>query len=255
MRSVQWKLGVNVSGKSVWRSTTVHDGAGRVFCKRIERALTDKQQVLEEGASECEDMRGLATAVRMLAEDGTCSRVMIPVGIGSVEDSGSRFADAMMGMPLELRSKILVEIKMRGDRVNKRCAEFAESLQMGAGVSVVAWVEWERTEFAVEVMEVLSPAILGIEVGRLREAVSAADRSTYIDTVEAASLGGAMVLAGGVDSKRDLLSVQEIGVELVHGRWLQKTSYVEEEAGYGKPGVPLQRERRRREFGWPDAYA
>jgi hypothetical protein len=248
-------LGNKVSGNSVWRSTTVHDRAGPVFCKRMERARTDQRAEVEQGASECDDMRGLATAVRMLAEDRGCRRVMVPVGLQSVEQSGRRFADAMMGLPLGVRSKILVELRVIGDRLPKACVEFAQALQMQASVSVATWVRCDRTEFVTEVIEQLSPAILGIEAKCLEWAMSTGNRSCYIDAVEAASLGGAMVLAAGVDSQRDLLSMTEIGVDLVYGRWWQKVTYAEEPKGHGAPALPEQHERRRTARGWPDAFA
>jgi hypothetical protein len=225
-----------------------------VFCKRMERALTSQKQQTGPGEYECEDMRGLATAVRMLAEDRTCNRVMLPVGMESVERSGGRYADVLMGLPLEVRSKILVELRQSEERITKACAEFAKALQMQANMSVTAWVCCDRTEFVTEVMDGLSPAILGIEERCLRRAMSTGDRSCYIDAVEAAGLGGAMVLAAGVDSEEDIMSMTEIGVELVHGRWWQKASYVEEPKGHGAPGLPEQHERRRAR-GWPDAFA
>ncbi len=88
----------------------------------MERALADQQPEMEPGASECEDMRGLATAVRMLAEDNTCQRVMLPVGMDTVERSGARYADVIMGLPLHVRSKILVELRQGGESVPKACS-------------------------------------------------------------------------------------------------------------------------------------
>ena len=226
-----------MAGTPVWRITTVHNRDGNVFCRRIERTYPDRVDSEVPGADECEKMRGLATAIKMLAEDMSCRRVMVPVGVDSVQRDGIHFGDALMGIALEVRSKIVIELRQIGAAIPRSCVEFAKAMQMQANVPVATWVSCDRTEFVTGVVDGLSPAVLGIEAQSLRLAMSQGDRSSYIDAVEVAELGGAMVMADGVDCIDDLKSVAEIGVELVAGRLWRKTSFVEEAKGSGAPRV------------------
>jgi hypothetical protein len=108
-------------------------------------------------------MKGLGTALKMLSEDRSCRRVMVSVGMGSVDRAGTQFADAIMGAPPDVRSKVVIGLRLQGEGVPVACADFAQALQAVAGVSVAAWVCCDRTEFVADVMEGIAPATLAIE--------------------------------------------------------------------------------------------
>lgn len=229
---------------AIFRAVTVHDQRGRVFASKLEQpqafgVLGD----LSLGPASY-NMRTLATAIRMMVESPSCSRLMVPVDIRTIEEAGMEYAQLLMTIPRELRSRIFVELKTRGQPISNPCAAFAQAIQEECGMSIVAWARWNHLEYIEEVVEALQPAVLAIDSTCLKQAMSTGDRSFVIDTVEAAVQGGARVLVAGVEHKAERDSMLEIGVELLCGR-LVSTSREVEEGVYAQGSIMKAYERRK----------
>ena len=230
--------------QSIWRAVSVHDTAGRVFANKLE--ASDAFEVLGElttGPS-WYNMRTLATAIRMIVENTSCKRLMVPVDMRTIEESGMEYARLLMTIPLEMREKIFVELQTRGKHVSRVCSAFAQSIQEEGGMSVAVWAKCGSNEYIEEVMEALSPAILAIDAKCLKAAMMGGDRSFYIDAVESAVNFGARVMAAGVDTEEELHSMKEIGVELMYGALHSKVVGVPEGVYQTDQGIMRPYERR-----------
>jgi hypothetical protein len=238
-----------VSEKSIWRAVSVHDTNGRVFANKLE--ASEAFEVLGD-LTTCPswyNMRTLGTAIRMIVENKSCKRLMVPVDMRTIEGSGMQYARLLMTIPLEMRSKIFVELQTRGKPVSRICASFAQAVQEEGGMSVAVWARCGSNEYLDEVMAALSPSILAIDGKCLKAAMASGDRRFYIDAVECATNGGARVLAAGVDTADEMRSMEEIGVELVCGALKSKIVGVEEGVYEAQSGImrPYERRKQRRQ--------
>lgn len=240
------EVGTKVREQSIWRAVSVHDTDGRVFANKLE--ASEAFEVLADLTTGpfFYNMRTLATAIRLIAENKSCKRLMVPVDMRTIEGAGMQYARLLMTIPLEMRAKIFVELQTRGNPVSKICSSFAHAIQEEGGMSVAVWARCGSNEYLDEVMDKLSPSILAIDAKCLK--ASAGDRSFYIDAVECATMGGARVLAAGVDTEEELRSMKEIGVELVCGGLNSKVVGVQEGVYEPETGImrPYERRKERR---------
>lgn len=230
---------------AIFRAVTVHDQRGRVFANKLEQPqafgmLSD----LSLGPASY-NMRTLATAIRMMVENPSCKRLLVPVDMRTIEEAGMEYAQLLMTIPKELRSRIFVELQTKGKPISNPCAAFAQAIQEECGMSIVAWARCNHLEYVESVVEALSPAVLAIDGKCLKLAMSAGDRAFFIDAVEAAVQGGARVLAAGVETAEERDSMLEIGVELLCGGLVSTTCDVEEGAYEAQGSIMKAYERRK----------
>ena len=234
-----------MSEQSIWRAVSVHDTTGRVFANKLE--ASEAFEVLGDLTTgpTFYNMRTLATAIRMIVENPSCKRLMVPVEMRTIEGAGMQYAKLLMTIPLEMRAKIFVELQTRGKPVSQICSSFAQAMQEEGGMSVAVWARCGSSEYLDELMYKLSPSVLAIEAKCLKAAMSTGNRSFYIDAVESAAMGGARVLAAGVEKEEELSSMKEIGVELVCGTLFSKVVGVKEGVYEPEKGIMQPYERRK----------
>lgn len=214
-----------------WRTTEVSDHQGGVYGYRLREAMDCPGVGL--GDTECQDKKGLATGLKVLAEDRGCKRIMVPVGVQSVEHGWESFVGEVMALPKSLRSRLTIEVHGLRTAVSQGCAELAQMLQDDGLVSVAAWVRCGESEFVEEVMATMSPSILAVERGDCRKALTAKGREDFLDTLEIANGGGALVLVDGVDCEQDFRAMRDVGVDLLHGNFWGKMTFTEESRQVG----------------------
>lgn len=222
------KLGYEVIGKAIWTATSVHRTNGNIFGRRLEASNAFKVLGEMTNGSSRYNMRTLATAIRVMLDVTSCGRLIVPVDMRTIEESGKQYTRQLMTVPSDMRSKLFIELQTGGRPIGNVFAGFARAIQEEVGMSIVAWGRCGNPEYLESLMETLSPSILAIDGSCLKATRATGDRSVYIDAVECALSGGASVMAAGVDTDEELMSMEEIGVELVYGGLKSRVVDVEE---------------------------
>ena len=203
--------------KLVFSSMTVHQSSGAEFATRlIEPESFRMLGELSEDASSY-NMRTLATAIRLLSSKPECMRLLVPVGMKTLDDCGGEYIGMLLSIPETYRYKMFLELTTDGAPITDSTAAFSYNIQNNCGMSLAVWSSCGDLGYVSQLMDALSPAILGIDKRCVKRACKTGERGFVLDAAELATIGGARILAEGIDTGEERDSMREIGVELLCG--------------------------------------
>ena len=216
MTSEEGKKG-GVMKRLAFSSMTVHQSSGSEFAARLMEPESFRMLgELSEDASSY-NMRTLATAIRMLNSRRECLRLLVPVEMNTLDACGGEYIGMLMSIPENYRYKMFLELTTNGEAITDSTAAFSYNIQHNCGMSLAVWASCGDLGYVRELMNSLSPAILGIDKRCIKNACRTRDRSFVLDAAELAVEGGARVLAEGIDTAHQRDSMREIGIDLLCG--------------------------------------